>query len=47
MIHVLTGPVHSGKTTFLRGMSCALKELGVDVRGFLSIAVWEKGVTLG
>ena len=47
MIHVLTGPKHSGKTTFLKGMSCALKEMSVILNGFLSLGVREKGAVLG
>lgn len=35
---VLTGPVHSGKTTFLFSASIAWKAAGVDVGGFLSVA---------
>ena len=34
---VLTGPVHSGKTTFLREAAAGWKAAGLDVGGFLSV----------
>jgi nucleoside-triphosphatase THEP1 len=37
-IYVLTGPVHSGKTTFLAGAAARWKASGLDVGGFLSVA---------
>ena len=36
-LFVLTGPVHSGKTTFLAGASARWKASGLDVGGFLSV----------
>ncbi|MBC7360679.1 MAG: DUF2478 domain-containing protein [Candidatus Aminicenantes bacterium] len=36
MIFVLTGPVHSGKTTFLKKLVEKLKERGLQVAGYLS-----------
>ncbi|MCX5800333.1 MAG: DUF2478 domain-containing protein [Candidatus Eisenbacteria bacterium] len=40
MIYLLTGPVHSGKTTFLARIIRSLKERGVEVGGFLSVSIW-------
>lgn len=37
-ILVLTGPVHSGKTTFLAGAAARWRARGLDVGGFLSPA---------
>jgi nucleoside-triphosphatase len=36
-LFVLTGPVHSGKTTFLRDAAARWKASGLDVGGFLSV----------
>jgi nucleoside-triphosphatase THEP1 len=38
MIYILTGPVHSGKTTFLKNIVQELKRGGYKVTGFLSLA---------
>jgi nucleoside-triphosphatase THEP1 len=38
MITILTGPVHSGKTTFLKEVVQSLKARGVRPAGFLSVA---------
>ncbi len=38
MLFVLTGPVHTGKTTFLAGAVARWKASGLDVGGFLSVA---------
>ena len=40
MIYLLTGPVHSGKTTLLTQIIRSLREKGVEVGGFLSVAIW-------
>jgi nucleoside-triphosphatase THEP1 len=47
MILVLTGPVHSGKTTFLRRLLPELRGLGVCVCGYLSPAVGADWDVLG
>jgi nucleoside-triphosphatase THEP1 len=47
MILVLTGPVHSGKTTFLRGLLPDLEASGVSVCGYLSITVMKEGEIVG
>lgn len=47
MILVLTGPVHSGKTSLLRKLIPQLKAEGVRVGGFLSPAVVKDGKTHG
>ena len=44
MIFIVTGPVNSGKTTFLRGVAAELKNQGFRIDGFLSEAV-EKNFT--
>jgi len=38
MIHILTGPVHSGKTTLLRKLTADLESQNISVDGFLSLA---------
>jgi nucleoside-triphosphatase THEP1 len=47
MILVLTGPVHSGKTSLLKNLVNDLKGRGVRVDGFLSLAVVQGGEILG
>jgi nucleoside-triphosphatase THEP1 len=47
MILVLTGPVHSGKTSLLKKLVKKLKRQGVRVDGFLSLAVLEGREILG
>jgi nucleoside-triphosphatase THEP1 len=47
MIFILTGPVHSGKTTLLKKVVRELKEQKHRVDGFLSEAVWEKEEMVG
>lgn len=44
---VLTGPVHSGKTTFLRDASARWKASGLDIGGFLSVLRLDHGRALG
>jgi len=41
MIYVLSGPVHSGKTTFLKSIIDELKSTGIPVCGYLSLSLWE------
>ena len=40
---VFSGPVHSGKTTFLAGAAAQWKASGLDVGGFLSVARLKNG----
>jgi nucleoside-triphosphatase THEP1 len=47
MILVLAGPVHSGKTTFLRRLLPDLEALRLPVSGYLSLLVMNKGETAG
>jgi len=44
---ILTGPVHSGKTTLLKRASAAMMEQGIPVHGFLSESIWDKGQPMG
>ena len=47
MIFILTGPVHSGKTTLLKDVFRELKRQEYTVGGFLSEAIWEEEKTVG
>lgn len=47
MIHILTGPVHSGKTTLLRRLSADLESKSISVDGFLSIAIKDEDAFIG
>lgn len=47
MIYILTGPVHSGKTTFLKEVVCELKETSLTVGGFLSESIVENQENAG
>jgi nucleoside-triphosphatase THEP1 len=47
MIFILTGPVHSGKTTLLKKLVRELREKKYRLEGFLSEAVWKKEETVG
>jgi nucleoside-triphosphatase THEP1 len=47
MILVLAGPVHSGKTTFLRELLSNLEALKLPVSGYLSPLVMIEGKTAG
>lgn len=47
MIIILSGPVQSGKTTFLQNASSRWRKRGLRLCGFLSLAVWEEGVRKG
>lgn len=38
---MLTGPVHAGKTTFLRKLTSDFKKNNVPVSGYLSLSLWE------
>ncbi len=46
-MHVLTGPVHSGKTTCLQKTCALLSGRGIGLGGYLSEAVFENGVQAG
>lgn len=47
MIYVLTGPVHSRKTTLLTQISDSLREKGFNIDGFLSVSTWRGGERTG
>ena len=47
MIFVLTGPVHSGKTTFLNKLIHRLERINIRIEGLLSFAIWENQKTIG
>jgi nucleoside-triphosphatase THEP1 len=47
MILVLTGPVHSGKTTLLRRLLPDLESLGLPASGYLSLMAIEDGEIAG
>lgn len=47
MIYILTGPVHSGKTSLLKRVFHELKKKEVKIDGFLSEVVFEKQEVLG
>jgi len=47
MIYILTGPVHSGKTTLLKKLSCELKKQKVRIDGFLSEVVLKNHKVIG
>jgi nucleoside-triphosphatase THEP1 len=47
MILVLTGPVHSGKTTLLRRLLPGLEEMGFPASGYLSLRVMKDGEIVG
>jgi len=47
MIFILTGPVHSGKTTLLKKAVRELKEKKYRIDGFLSETVWRKEEIVG
>ncbi|MFZ2053206.1 MAG: nucleoside-triphosphatase [Candidatus Aminicenantales bacterium] len=47
MILILTGPVHTGKTSFLKNLLPVLKAQGIPVSGYLSPSVLKRGRTFG
>ncbi|MCK4431759.1 MAG: hypothetical protein KAW19_10725, partial [Candidatus Aminicenantes bacterium] len=47
MIYILTGPVHSGKTSLLKKVFHELKKKEVKIDGFLSEVVWENQEAVG
>ena len=47
MINILTGPVHSGKTTLLKNILSSLEERNFPIDGYLSEAVWAQDDFLG
>ncbi len=46
-LHILTGPVHSGKTSFLAAGIAACLGNGIRPAGYISPAVWEGGTHVG
>ncbi|UCE40978.1 MAG: hypothetical protein JSV17_16295 [Candidatus Aminicenantes bacterium] len=47
MINILTGPVHSGKTTLLKTIIPVLRGKNIRIDGYLSEAVWKDEKFLG
>lgn len=47
MIYILTGPIHSGKTDFLKRVTRDLRERERKVAGFLSVSIWDGDVCTG
>lgn len=47
MIYVLTGPVHSGKTTFLKNTVLVMRAQDIRIDGYLSESIREKGELIG
>ena len=47
MIYILTGPVHSRKTTLVKKLSCELKKQKVRIDGFLSEVVLKDYKVIG
>ncbi len=47
MIFILTGPLHSGKTTCLKESVQKFKDQKINVHGFLSFAVFERQERIG
>ncbi len=44
---ILTGPVHSGKTSLLKRLAREMEEQGIQIQGFLSESVWDKEQAVG
>lgn len=47
MILILTGPVHAGKTSFLKSLLPVCRSRGIPVCGYLSLSVSKQGRTSG
>jgi nucleoside-triphosphatase THEP1 len=47
VINILTGPVHSGKTTLIKNTIPALLEKNFRIDGYLSEAIWKSNEFLG
>jgi nucleoside-triphosphatase THEP1 len=47
VINILTGPVHSGKTTLLKNTIPVLREKNFRVDGYLSDAIWKNEEFIG
>ena len=47
MIYILTGPVHSGKTTLLKKITLELKHQRFKIDGFLSESLWDNQKIIG
>lgn len=46
-LFILTGAVHSGKTTFLKSIVAEARKRSIPVDGYLSPAAWEQGSRIG
>jgi nucleoside-triphosphatase THEP1 len=46
-MHILTGPVHSGKTTYLKTIIPELREKKLQIGGYLSEAIWKNESLVG
>ncbi len=46
-VFILSGPVHSGKTTFLEERAALAREQGVPVQGYLSPSIWSEKRHIG
>jgi nucleoside-triphosphatase THEP1 len=47
VIYILTGPIHSGKTTFLKKITLELKHQRFKIDGFLSEPLWDNQKIIG
>jgi nucleoside-triphosphatase THEP1 len=47
VIHILTGPVHSGKTSLLQRVTAHLKNQNIAISGYLSLCVQENEKFIG
>jgi len=47
VINILTGPIHSGKTTLLKNTIPVLREKNFRVDGYLSDAIWKNEKSIG
>lgn len=47
MIYILTGPVHSGKTTLLKNTIPMLRKQNFRIDGYLSESIWQNEEILG
>jgi nucleoside-triphosphatase THEP1 len=47
VIYILTGPVHSGKTTLLQQVTTKFRDENIAVHGFLSLAIQENEEFIG
>jgi len=47
VLFILTGPIHSGKTSLLKNVATGLYNQGISVDGFLCISIWEHDLVSG